>query len=92
MLDEPATGIDAVGEADMYRMLEDYQAESGATLIMITHDWHVATHHADHVLLLNCKQISFGTPKCALSENCLREAFGHIGHEHELKLFINSDE
>lgn len=92
MLDEPATGIDAVGEADMYRMLEGYQGESGATLIMITHDWHVATHHADHVLLLNCQQISFGTPQAALSEDYLRKAFGHIGHEHELKFFTQFNE
>ena len=92
MLDEPATGIDAVGEADMYRMLEDYQSESSATLIMITHDWHVATHHADHVLLLNCEQISFGTPQEALTEDCLRKAFGHIGHEHDLKFLINKNE
>ncbi len=92
MLDEPATGIDAVGEADMYRMLEDYQSESGATLLMITHDWHVATHHADRVLLLNCKQISYGAPREALSEDCLRKAFGHIGHKHELKFLLDSDD
>ena len=92
MLDEPATGIDAVGEADMYRMLEGYQKESGATLIMITHDWHVATHHADFVLLLNCNQISFGSPREALCEDHLRTAYGHIGHEHELKFLFNSDD
>jgi zinc transport system ATP-binding protein len=73
-------------------MLEDYQSESGATLLMITHDWHVATHHADRVLLLNCKQISYGAPREALSEDYLRKAFGHIGHEHELKFLLNSDD
>ena len=92
MLDEPATGIDAVGEADMYRMLEDYQQDSSATLLMITHDWHVATHHADHVLLLNCKQISFGIPQEALNEDCLREAFGHIGHKHDLKFLVRKND
>lgn len=90
MLDEPATGIDAIGELDMYRHLEIYQKESGATLLMITHDWHAATHHASHVLLLNRKQISFGPPHSALNENNLRLAFGHIGHEHELKFLLNS--
>jgi zinc transport system ATP-binding protein len=90
MLDEPATGVDAVGELDMYRHLESYQRESGATILMITHDWHAATHHADHVLLLNGKQISFGPPDEALNETNLRFAFGHIGHEHELKFLLNS--
>jgi zinc transport system ATP-binding protein len=90
VLDEPATGIDAVGEADMYRLLEDYQKRSGATFLMVTHDWHAATHHADFVLLLNRKQISFGKPSDALAEENLRLAFGHIGHEHALR-FLRDD-
>ena len=92
MLDEPATGIDTIGEADMYNLLEEYQAKSKATILMITHDWHAATHHSDDVLLLNKKQISFGSPKDALNEDNLRRAFGHIGHEHTLKFLINSNE
>lgn len=90
MLDEPATGIDVIGEADLYRHLENYQKDSGATIMMVTHDWHAATHHADQVLLLNKKQISFGAPGQALSEENLRLAFGHIGHEHALKFLVNS--
>jgi zinc transport system ATP-binding protein len=83
VLDEPATGIDAIGEADLYNHLEAYQEKSGATIMMITHDWHVANHHSDFVLLLNRKQVSFGPPAEALSENNLRIAFGHIGHLHK---------
>ena len=85
---ESDTG-DAVGEADMYRLLEDYKKESGATFLMITHDWHAAHHHADYVLLLNQKQISFGPPDEALHEHNIRLAFGHIGHEHPLNTWID---
>jgi zinc transport system ATP-binding protein len=85
VLDEPATGIDAIGESDLYNLLENYQSKSGATVLMITHDWHVAHHHSDLVLLLNRNQISFASPKEALSENNLRIAFGHIGHKHNLR-------
>ncbi len=92
MLDEPATGIDAIGEKDMYRMLEVYQKGSGATVIMITHDWHAVTHHADYVLLLNRKQISFGSPTKVLQEDNLRLAYGHIGHDHALKFLVNSND
>jgi len=88
LLDEPATGIDSVGEADMYKLLERYQNQSGATILMITHDWHAATHHADLVLLLNREQISFGPPGEALAEENLRRAFGHIGHNHKLKFLM----
>lgn len=86
MLDEPATGIDVLGEADMYRLLEDYQQEMGATLLMITHDWEAAYHHATHVIVLNRRLIGFGPPERAFSERCLREAFGHVGHAHAISL------
>ncbi|GGN06841.1 ABC transporter ATP-binding protein [Thermus composti] len=83
LLDEPATGIDRAGEVDLYRHLEAYQAETGATVLMITHDWEAA-HHASHVLVLNRRVIGFGPPERALSEECLRRAFGHLGHAHGL--------
>ena len=92
MLDEPATGIDVLGERDLYRLLEAYQKDAAAIILMITHDWHAATHHADHVLLMNQKQISFGNPSEALNEDYLRLAFGHIGHEHELKFLIDRND
>jgi len=84
LLDEPATGMDVLGEADMYRLLEAYAEETGATILMITHDWEAAYHHATHVLVLNRRLIGFGPPERALSEECLRRAFGHVGHEHAL--------
>jgi zinc transport system ATP-binding protein len=85
VLDEPATGIDAIGESDLYDLLDNYQKISNATILMITHDWQVAHHHSDIVLLLNRNQIAFASPKEALSEDNLRIAYGHIGHKHELK-------
>lgn len=85
LLDEPATGVDRVGEVDLYRYLEAYQEESGATVLMITHDWEAA-HHANHVLVLNRRVVGFGPPEKALTEECLRQAFGHLGHAHGLYL------
>ncbi|AEV16724.1 Manganese transport system ATP-binding protein mntA [Thermus sp. CCB_US3_UF1] len=83
LLDEPATGVDRVGEVDLYRYLEAYQEASRATVLMITHDWEAA-HHASHVLVLNRRVVGFGPPERALSEECLRQAFGHLGHAHGL--------
>ncbi|WP_135256703.1 metal ABC transporter ATP-binding protein [Thermus caldilimi] len=83
LLDEPATGVDRVGEVDLYRYLEAYQQESGATVLMITHDWEAA-HHASHVLVMNRRVVGFGPPERALTEECLRQAFGHLGHAHGL--------
>lgn len=86
LLDEPATGVDVVGEADLYRHLEAYQAESGATILMITHDWEAAQHHASAVLVLNRRVIGFGPPEKVLCHECLSQAFGHVGHTHQMVL------
>lgn len=85
LLDEPASGMDALGEADMYDRLEDYQNETGATVLMITHDWQVARHHADFVFVMDRRLVSFGPPDQSLSDESLRQAFGHAGHTHPLR-------
>ena len=82
LLDEPATGVDAVGEADLYRHLETFQRQSGATIMMITHDWEAAQHHASAVLLLNRRVIGYGLPADVMCHDCLAQAFGHVGHKH----------
>jgi zinc transport system ATP-binding protein len=84
ILDEPATGVDVVGATDLYELLDTYQEVHQAIVLMVTHDWHAAYHHASHVLLLDGRQVGYGPPSDALSEECLREAFGHIGHAHAM--------
>jgi len=78
LLDEPNTGVDTAGETDFYRILEEFRQESGATIVMVTHDWEVAAHHACHVLVLNQRLVSFGTPAEALCDDCLKRAYGMV--------------
>ncbi len=86
LLDEPATGIDAIGEADMFLLLETMQKETGMAVVMVTHDWYASCHHCHKVLLLNRVQLGFGDPMTVLSEDNLRRAFGHIGHTHAMNV------
>lgn len=84
LLDEPATGMDPEGRADLYEILEARRRATGATIVMVTHDWGVAYHHATRVLMLDRRAIAYGPPDEALSEASLREAFGHVGHAHAM--------
>lgn len=84
ILDEPSTGVDVEGETDMYRILEDYRGERATTVLMVTHDWGAAYHHATHAMVLNRRIISFGKPQDALGDEILRMAFGHVGHLHTM--------
>lgn len=91
LLDEPAQGMDIAGEADMLHLLENYQKDTGATVLMITHDWEAAHHHASHVLIINRRAVSFGTPKEALKAEHFRQAFGHMGHKHSMAMGFPGD-
>ena len=85
LLDEPAAGVDVVGERDLYQLLEQQQAHHPElAILMVTHDWEVARHHADTSLILNGRAIGFGPSQEVLTEHCLRQAFGHLGHAHQL--------
>jgi len=86
-LDEPATGVDTLAEHDLYHLLEDYlKRNPKAVVVMITHDLSVARFHADKVLVLNRRLYNCGKPEDVMTEDCLKEAFGHQGHGHSLKL------
>ncbi len=80
IMDEPAASIDVVGKKSLYGALEEYRSEANANIVMVTHDWGVAHHHADCVMVLNCDMISFGPPREALRDEHLQKAYGHIGH------------
>lgn len=84
LLDEPATGIDMAGASDLYEVLEDDQDERETTIVMVTHDWNAAYHHATHVLLLDGRQVGYGAPEDVLTDEGLRKAFGHTGHAHAM--------
>ena len=83
-LDEPATGVDFLAEHDLYDLLERYQQATNATVVMITHDLSAARYHATRALVLNRRLHGVGLPAEVLCERCLREAYGHIGHEHRV--------
>ncbi len=80
ILDEPAAGMDAMGEADMYHLLGKYQKENESTILMITHDWEGARYHASHVLLLDREMLDFGPPETLARNERLLRMFGFTGH------------
>lgn len=84
MLDEPMTGIDAGGEADFLRLVEAYALRESAAILMVTHDWSAALHHANRLLILNGRVVYFGDPNACDVEAKLSEAFGHRHHQHPL--------
>ncbi len=84
LLDEPATGVDFLAEHDLYDLLERYQKQTGATIVMITHDLAAARYHASRVVVLNRIVHGYGKPAEVLCKEYLQKAYGHFGHAHGL--------
>lgn len=84
LLDEPATGVDFLAEHDLYELLEQYQQQSGAAVAMITHDLTAARYHADSVAILNRSLRAFGSPGDVMTDEVLKDAYGHRGHAHRV--------
>ena len=51
--DEPTTALDMTTQAQVLGLLKDLQAESGMTLILVTHDLGVVANMADQVVVMN---------------------------------------
>ena len=75
LLDEPAGSLDAGFRQKLYRFLKEYAA-GGRTVVMATHDLHLAPGYADNAILLKAGRVlASGTPQNILTPELLREAF-----------------
>ena len=62
VLDEPTQGLDQPGEAAFYRLIDRVRRETGAGVLMVSHDIHVVMSEADRVICLNRHVCCAGTP------------------------------
>lgn len=95
ILDEPATGIDVVGEAAFYDVIEHLNEDHGTTVVLISHDVSMVAQKVDQVICVNRKLLCSGPPKKTLTKSTLEALFkdksvyehahpeGHHHHEHE---------
>jgi zinc transport system ATP-binding protein len=86
LLDEPAAGIDAPGQAQLNEVIRRLQDTRAMTVILVSHDLSVVYQYADHVLCLGRHGACFGPPRAVLTPETLFEAYGqplrfHV-HDH----------
>jgi zinc transport system ATP-binding protein len=86
MLDEPTQGLDQPGEAAFYRLIEDVRRDTGAAILMVSHDLHVVMAASDRVICLNGHICCEGTPRVVSNAPEYRALFG-LGTQGALALY-----
>lgn len=76
ILDEPTQGLDQIGEAAFYTLLAEVRAETGAAVLMVSHDLHVVMSASDRVICLNGHICCEGTPEVVSAAPEYRALFG----------------
>lgn len=86
ILDEPTQGLDQSGEAGFYRLIEEVRRETGAAVLMVSHDLHVVMAASDRVICLNHHICCEGTPRVVSTAPEYRALFG-LGTQGALALY-----
>jgi zinc transport system ATP-binding protein len=86
MLDEPTQGLDQQGEAAFYRLIADVRRDTGAAVLMVSHDLHVVMAASDRVICLNGHICCEGTPRVVSNAPEYRALFG-LGTQGALALY-----
>lgn len=80
ILDEPTAGIDCRGEQLFCELLDELRKQRRFTQLMVSHDLAMVTHHSTHVICLNSRVMTEGTPAQVLTKETLKMVFGlHMG-------------
>ena len=86
VLDEPTQGLDQPGEAAFYRLIAEVRAETGAGVLMVSHDLHVVMAASDRVICLNHHICCEGSPRVVSNAPEYRALFG-LGTQGALALY-----
>lgn len=76
MLDEPTQGLDQPGTGAFYRLIETVRQETGAAVLMVSHDLHVVMAASDRVICLNGHVCCEGAPRHVSTAPEYRALFG----------------
>jgi zinc transport system ATP-binding protein len=96
VLDEPAQGVDHLGQAEFFRLIDRIRRERGCGVLIVSHDLHLVMAATDRVVCLNRHVCCSGTPEAMGADPAYRALFGpkaadalaiyrhHHDHQHGL--------
>ncbi len=78
--DEPTTALDVVVQRGVLHMMKDIQAESGNTVLLVTHDMAVHANVADRVMIMYAGRIAEEAPTETIFNAPLHPYTQHLVH------------
>jgi zinc transport system ATP-binding protein len=96
ILDEPASGVDFTGEADLYDLIGRLRDRHALGILLVSHDLHVVMARSDRVICLNGHVCCSGKPEDVSQHAAYARIFGphaatalgvyrhHHDHQHDL--------
>ena len=75
LLDEPVSGIDQNGMELFYRNIEYLKENFDLAVLLISHDLDYVRKYADHVVLIDGKVLTQGTPKEVYDSDAFKQVF-----------------
>lgn len=95
VLDEPASGMDIIGQQALYETIRDIRDKHGCGILMVSHDLHLVMAATDRVICLNTHICCTGHPDDVSEHPEYLKLFGdaidglalyshHHDHEHDI--------
>jgi len=81
ILDEPAQGVDVLGQAELYEKISQLKDRYGFGVLMISHDLHLVMKNTDQVLCLNQHICCSGQPEDVSKHPEYQRLFGNLPTE-----------
>ncbi|MCF6321381.1 MAG: metal ABC transporter ATP-binding protein [Rhizobiaceae bacterium] len=77
VLDEPGQGVDIPGQLELYDYISRYRDETGAGIVLVSHDLHLVMAATDRVVCMNGHICCSGTPQSVASDPQYLQLLGH---------------
>lgn len=75
LLDEPLSGVDATGNAQLMDMLDEIRKSYDLSILMTTHDFGMLKQYADQVVLVDGTVVAQGDPDTVLQSDAFSRTF-----------------
>ena len=76
VLDEPTSGVDVTGQADMYKLIGAIRKTHNCGVLLVSHDLHLVMAETDQVLCMNGHVCCSGNPSYVSQDPAYLELFG----------------